>query len=479
MKFLHFEDENKELTYSDVFLMPQYSDISSRMDVDIKPKSIKGMQIPIIVSNMTAVAGKRMAETVARRGGLVVLPQDMSLQRITEVVKYVKRCHHLYETPVIVKEDDSVQTALNLIHKRAHKGVVVVDINKKPVGIFTEKDAELRDRFSQISDVMTTNLVTVSDKMSSDEIFDVLQETRFSFIPVVDDDGCLLGVMSKKGVLRSLIYKPALNSKNELLTSVAVGINGDVEGKVRSLLEIGVDVIVLDTAHGHQKKMIDAIRKVRNILGADAPLAAGNIASVRAAEDLINAGANILKVGIGPGAMCTTRMMTGVGRPQFSAVSEISKVAHNMNAYVWADGGIKDPRDVTLALAAGADCAFIGSWLAGTYESPADAYEDEQGELYKENFGMASRRAVTNRSRKLSAYDIAKREFFEEGISRSRLYLKDGERSVEDIFDKITAGLRSACTYSGSRDLDEFSEKAIIGVQTSEGYQEGKPRFKI
>ncbi|MBU0614239.1 GuaB1 family IMP dehydrogenase-related protein [Patescibacteria group bacterium] len=476
MKFLHLQDEDKELTYSDVFLMPQYSNVGSRMNVDIAPKSVPGMQIPIIVANMTAVAGRRMAETVARRGGLVVLPQDLSLSKVGEIVSYVKSCHHLYETAVVVNQTESVQTALNLIHKRAHKGVVIVDDEYRPVGIFTEKDAELRDRFGLISEAMTKDLVTVSNSANPQEIFDVLQKTRFSFVPVIDGDGKLVGVMTQKGVLRSYIYKPAVNEKGELLTAVAVGINGGLQEKLRALQEMKVDVIVLDTAHGHQQKMVEALKIARNILGSEAVIAAGNVASARAAEDLIRAGANIIKVGIGPGAMCITRMMTGVGRPQFSAVKEVSAATHSMGGFVWADGGIKDPRDVALAIAAGADCAFAGSLFAATYESPADMYQDEEGNFYKENFGMASKRAVIDRNRKLDAYEVAKREFFEEGISRSRLYLRSGSKSAEEILDKMTAGLRSACTYTGANSLKEFQEKAVIGVQTPSGYSEGKPR---
>jgi len=475
MKFLRPEDERKELTYQDVFLMPLYSEVRSRMDVDLTPVGNIGTKLPVVVANMTAVAGKRMAETISRRGGLVVLPQDIATERIEEIVDYVKSCHHVYETPVVLKEDQSVQTALNLIYKRSHEAVIITDDANRPVGIFTETDAYRRDRFSRLGDVMTRQLISVPSAMSSKEIFQSLVERRLSIVPVIHPDGTLAGVMTRKGSVRATMYPPALNEKKELLTSVAVRVRDHVAETIDWLMQIGVDVIVLDTAHGHQKQMLDAIKTARAILGPDKPLAAGNIVTAVAAQDFIDAGANILKVGVGPGAACKTRMTTGVGRPQFSAVHRVSAIARQQNAQVWADGGVRSPRDVALALAAGASHAFFGSWFAGTYESPADTQRDADGRLYKENFGMASRRAVLDRSREVDPFELAKRAFFEEGVSQSKMYLKPGQESAEDILDEIAAGLRSACTYSGASDLETFYQNAIIGVQSLAGYEEGKP----
>jgi IMP dehydrogenase len=191
--------------------------------------------------------------------------------------------------------------------------------------------------------------------------------------------------------------------------------------------------------------------------------------------DLVEAGADIVKVGVGPGAMCTTRMMTGVGRPQFSAVLECATEARRLGRHVWADGGVRHPRDVALALAAGASSVMIGSWFAGTYESPGDAFRDADGRLYKESFGMASARAVRHRSAGDSPFDRARKELFEEGISTARMYLEPRRPGVEDLIDSIVAGLRSACTYAGARNLDELYERATIGLQSASGYSEGMP----
>ncbi len=476
MQFLHESDQVKELTYSDVFLVPRRSRVRSRMHVDTSPRDGLGMTIPVIAANMTAVSGRRMAETMARRGGLAVLPQDMSMERVEDIVRFVKSRHPVYETPVVMRADESIQHALNLIYKRSHGAVIVVDDDVKPIGIFTEKEAKGRDRFMNLRDVMTTDLFTISHGVSPEEMFHLLEDRRLPIAPIVNEHGVLVGAMSRKGALRASMYRASVNEKGELLTAVAVGINRDVGAVVKRLREIGVDIIVLDTAHGHQDRMIEAVAEARAVLGPGYPIASGNIVTAQAGKELIEAGASILKVGVGPGAMCTTRMATGVGRPQFSAVKEVADLARQYpGVSVWADGGIRDPRDVALAIAAGATSAFFGSWFAGTYESPADIKTDEHGRMYKENFGMASGRAVRNRNEKTERFEAARRELFQEGISVSRMYLKKGEESAEDVIDKVVAGLRSACTYMGASNLEEFYDLAIVGTQSDAGFAEGKP----
>ena len=206
------------------------------------------------------------------------------------------------------------------------------------------------------------------------------------------------------------------------------------------------------------------------------PIAAGNVVSAAGTRDLVEAGADIVKVGVGPGAMCTTRMMTGVGRPQLSAVLECAAEARRLGARVWADGGIKHPRDAALALAAGASQVMVGSWLAGTYESPGDLLTDEQGRQYKESFGMASTRAVSHRTRAEEAFQRARKAMFEEGISSSVMYLDPERPGAEDVLDAITAGVRSSMTYAGAADLAQFRERAVFGIQSAAGYDEGRPR---
>ncbi len=222
--------------------------------------------------------------------------------------------------------------------------------------------------------------------------------------------------------LRATLYTPATDAAGRLQVAAAVGINGDVAAKARALAAAGVDVLVVDTAHGHQEGMLRALRAVSGLrLGI--PVVAGNIVTADGVDDLVDAGADILKVGVGPGAMCTTRMMTAVGRPQFSAVLETAEAARRRGAHVWADGGVRYPRDVALALAAGAASVMIGSWFAGTIEAPGELRRDDDGRLYKESWGMASTKAVQSRFGLLDPYELARKELFAEGISSSRIYL--------------------------------------------------------
>jgi len=448
--------------------------VGSRLDVDLRTPDNIGTNIPLIVANMTAVAGRRMAETVARRGGLVVLPQDIPLDIIEMVIGHVKSRHPLFETAITLAPEDTLGEALSLIHKRSHGAVIVIDAQSKPIGIFTESDATGFDRFTQLKNVMNQDLICFQETQSVDDIHDSLIEHRLNFAPVVNAEGVLIGCITRKGALRSTMYAPALDAHGNFLTSVAVGINGDPAERAKALVALGVDVLVIDTAHGHQQRMIRAIESVRAVVG-NTTIVAGNVVTSDGTKDLINAGADIIKVGVGPGAMCTTRMMTGVGRPQFSAVLESAEQARSMGKHVWADGGVRYPRDVALALAAGAASVMFGSWLAGTYESAADTLRDTEGRLYKESFGMASNRAVKNRTRTETALERARKELFEEGISTSRMYLDPVRPGVEDIIDQIVAGLRSACTYAGAANIEQFHERAVVGVQSSAGYEEGRP----
>ena len=462
-----------ELTYSDVFMVPNRSAVASRLDADLAARDGSGCTIPIVVANMTAVSGRRMAETVARRGGLAVLPQDIPVDVVADVVSWVKSRDLVYDTPIMLGPADTAGDALALLLKRAH-GAVVVTEDGRPAGVVTEVDCQGVDRFTQLAQIMSTELLTLPAGTDPEHAFGLLHGGRHRLAPVVDQDGRCVGILTRTGALRATLYQPSLDASGRLRVAAALGINGDPALKAKLLAEAGADLLVIDTAHGHQEKMISTLRAVRDAAPA-VPLAAGNVVTAAGVSDLIGAGADIVKVGVGPGAMCTTRMMTGVGRPQFSAVLECAAEARRRGAHVWADGGVRHPRDVALALAAGASAVMIGSWFAGTYESPGDVFRDPDGRLYKESFGMASARAVRLRSASDSPFERARKELFEEGISAARMYLDPQRPGVEDLIDAITAGLRSACTYAGARDLDELHERAVIGVQSAAGYTEGMP----
>ena len=477
MRFLEGQAPAHDLTYNDVFVVPNRSDVTSRFDVDLSTDDGTGTTIPVVVANMTAVAGRRMAETVARRGGIVVLPQDLPIDAVSATVDFVKSRDLVADTPVTLTPEDSVSDAVALIHKRAHGAAVVVESDVpggRPVGLVTEAATSGVDRFARVRDIATTDFVTVGLHTDPRTVFELLEHAPIGVAVLTAPDGSLGGVLTRTGAVRAGIYSPAVDARGRLRIAAAVGINGDVPAKAAALVQAGVDVLVIDTAHGHQLKMLDAIKSVA-ALGLGVPLAAGNVVSAEGTRDLIGAGASIVKVGVGPGAMCTTRMMTGVGRPQFSAVLECSSAAAELGGHVWADGGVRHPRDVALALAAGASNVMIGSWFAGTYESPGDLMFDRDGRPYKESYGMASKRAVAARTAADSSFDRARKALFEEGISSSRMALDPARGGVEDLIDHITSGVRSTCTYVGARSLSELHERVVLGVQSAAGFAEGHP----
>jgi IMP dehydrogenase len=473
VRFLDGHTSGYDLTYSDVFLVPGRSDVTSRFDVDLSTTDGTGTTIPVVVANMTAVAGRRMAETIARRGGIVVLPQDLPIDAVRATVDFVKSRDLVADTPVTLAPDDAVSDAVALIHKRAHGAAVVVD-GGRPIGLVTESATIGVDRFARVRDIAVSDFVTAPLGSDPRRVFELLEQAPIPVAVLTTADGCLGGVLTRTGAVRAGIYSPAVDAEGLLRIAAALGINGDVAAKARSLAQTGIDVLVVDTAHGHQHKMLDAIKAV-SALDLGIPLAAGNVVSAAGTRDLIAAGASIVKVGVGPGAMCTTRIMTGVGRPQFSAVLECAAAARELGAHVWADGGVRHPRDVALALAAGASSVMIGSWFAGTYESPGDLMHDREGRPYKESYGMASKRAVAARTAADSPFDQARKALFEEGISTSRMTLDPDHGGVEDLLDHITSGVRSTCTYVGARTLVELHERAVVGVQSAAGYAEGHP----
>ena len=473
MRFLDGTGPAYDLTYDDVFMVPSRSAVASRFDVDLASSDGSGTTIPVVVANMTAVAGRRMAETIARRGGIAVVPQDIPAPVVAEVVDWVKSRHLVHDTPLTLRRRDTVADALALLAKRAHGAIVVVD-EDRPVGVVTESDCTGVDRFTQMDQVMSEDLVTLPQDVDPQKAYELLHDAHRRLAPVVDDAGRLVGLLTRTGALRSTLYQPAVDGAGRLRVAAAVGVSGDVAGKAAALLEAGVDVLVMDTAHGHQERMLAALASVR-ALAPEVPVVAGNVVTAEGVRDLVEAGADVVKVGVGPGAMCTTRMMTGVGRPQFSAVLECAAEARRLGRHVWADGGVRHPRDVALALAAGASNVMIGSWFAGTHESPGDVARDADGRLYKESFGMASARAVRLRTAEETVFERARKALFEEGISSARMYLDPARPGVEDLLDEIVSGVRSACTYAGAATLAELHERAVVGVQSAAGYAEGRP----
>ncbi len=483
---MHFSGERPagDLTYSDVFLVPRRSDVTSRLDVDLSPGDGTSATIPLVASNMNSVTGPRLAATLARRGGLAVLPQDMPLQEVDAAIRWVKDQPVRWDTPLVLPPEALVSEAAALLPPAAGHGIVVATSAHSAgaprvhvddiLGIVPAERLGTALPDARLGDLVRGRAASIDadDVDTARAAFDLLVAADADIVTVLQH-GHLVGTLSQRTALRSSLYRPAVDADGRLIVAAAVGINGDVAAKARALAAAGVDALVVDTAHGHQESMIRALRAV-HAEGLDLPIVAGNVVTAEGVRDLVEAGATILKVGVGPGAMCTTRMMTAVGRPQFSAVLETAEAATAAGAHVWADGGVRYPRDVALALAAGAASVMVGSWFAGTIESPGELRVDADGRVFKESWGMASTKAVQGRFGRLDPFERARKELFAEGISSSRIYLDPLRPSVEDLLDMITSGVRSSFTYAGAATVADFHERATVGFQSAAGYEEGK-----
>ncbi len=478
MKFNNKIYENEELTYQDVFLFQDYFKGKSRLDIDVTPTNSLNTKIPMVVSNMNSVAGKRMAETMARYGGLVVLPQDMSLDTLERVISFVKNADTQYDTPITVKANNTIRDAMWIIYKRDHNCVIMIDDKNKAIWIFKPKDFDNLDQFSLLWDIKRGNLITGHKWISNEDAFNIMEEHNISSLPIIDDNWILKWILTKKNTIRNDIYSPNLDNNRQLNLAVAIWIN-NFEEKVTKLHALWISIFVLDTAHWYQKSMIENIKKFRKLFGDKPTVIAGNVITTNATRELIKAWANGVKVWIWPWAMCTTRMKTWVWRPQFTAVYKCSQEAKKHGGFVRADGGIRSPRDMNLALAAWANHVMRWSLFAGTFESVWDINHDEDGNMYKDNYGMASKKAVNLRNQNTSKFELSKREMFREWISTSKIYIKPWLESVWDIVDEFMAWLRSAMTYVWANNLKEFHKKAIIWVQTNAWFTEWEPLGKM
>ena len=480
MRFLHPErDERLELALDDVFIVPGYFDGSTRLETDLSPVDFPGSSLPLVSANMSAVTGKRMAQSMARYGGLGVLPQDMDPHTVERIVRFIKGANPNFDTPLTVSPKATLRDVQGIIRKRAHDMVVVIDEARRPIGIVTQADLRGKDQYSLVEGVMSPQPVTIPEGMPNREAFRLLEANRVKAAPVVDGAGLLCGMLTRDDAVRLELGKPSLDADGRLMVAVAISIAENTGELAARYCEHGVDVIVLDTAHGHQRRMLEAVREAKSEVGPEVPVVAGNVCTVEGVRDLVEAGADVVKVNVGPGAMCTTRMQTGVGRPTFTTVVNCAREARDAGRHVWADGGVRAPRDVALYLAAGATRIMVGSLLAGTFESPGDMMEDREGLLYKENHGMASARAVRERTAGLDSFERAMKSLFKEGISSSRIYITEGRDSGGRIVTEFMAGVQSAFTYVGAGTCEEFHDKACVGVQSPAGFVEGMPRSEV
>ncbi|HEY2804289.1 MAG TPA: IMP dehydrogenase, partial [Gemmatimonadales bacterium] len=462
------------LAFDDVLLVPRHStvhprqvEVSSRLTRDIP------LNIPFVAAAMDTVTESEMAIAMARHGGIGVIHKNMPIDRQVSEVDRVKRSESgMILDPITLPPDRPIRDALHLMARFRISGVPIVDQKRMLVGIITNRDLQFeKDLNRPIKDVMTSSkLITAPIGTSLDEAQRILGRHKVEKLPVVGADGTLKGLITVKDIFKRQQYPGANKDKHgRLLVAAAVGASKDTIVRARALVDAGCDVLCVDSAHGHSEGVLNAIAELREAL-PDAQIIGGNVATLSGACALVERGVDAVKVGVGPGSICTTRVVTGVGVPQLTAI--LDAVSGAKDIPVIADGGVKYSGDAVKALAAGASSVMIGSWFAGTHESPGDVHRDADGRLFKESFGMASARAVKGRTEGESAFDRTRKALFEEGISTARMYLEPERPGVEDLLDRIVAGLRSSMTYAGARTLEEFHQRAVVGVQSAAGYAE-------
>ncbi|MFN7133554.1 MAG: IMP dehydrogenase, partial [Myxococcales bacterium] len=474
--------EKTAYTYQDLFLVPQPTRGLSRHEVSIRTALAPGLELPLpIVGANMGHMGKRMCATLARLGAIGILYQDFDLQDLEDRIAGVKAAHPLYELPTIQSPDATVGMALDFMYKKNFQSVVVVkdpDRDLTPIGICSREEMRKVARTEKLKNVMTPDPVTMRDDGDLFEANRLMREQHLSDVPVVDRDGRLVGCITPRdlSVRMKYRYRPALDAKGRLRVGAALGLR---RGKgtrspvalARHLVELGADVLVLDVANGYLGNFLDFVKAVRAELGPSVPLIAGNVATPQGVEGLLEAGADCVKVGIGPGGACTTRVMTGVGVPQASAVLECAEVTRQAGKACIADGGVREPRDMALALALGADAVMVGSALAPTYESAFDELEKD-GRLFKQWRGNASAEAASRRREMIGGQEIVLEEL-EHAEGHAGLVPVKG--SAVHVLHRFAWGVHSACTYSNALDLAEFRRNAVVRVQTPAGYAEGKP----
>ena len=461
------------LTFDDVLLIPAKSEVLPA-DISLKTRLTNRitLNIPLMSSAMDTVTEAEMAIAMAREGGVGTIHKNMSIDRQAEMVDRVKRSENgVITNPIFLHPDNLVYEAERLMHKFRISGVPICDENKKLVGIITNRDMRFMVDFNvKISEVMTKdNLVTAPEGTDLVQAQEILRHHRIEKLPIVDKDGILRGLITIKDIEKATKYpNSAKDAKGRLLCGAAIGVTKDVVDRAGALLDAGVDFLVLDSAHGHSANIIRSLSRVKEAY-PEAQVIAGNIATAAAAHDLIAAGADAIKVGIGPGSICTTRIVAGIGVPQITAIYDAAEEAAKYNIPVIADGGIKYSGDMTKAIAAGANVIMIGSLLAGCQESPGEE-ELYQGRRFKVYRGMGSIAAMENGS-KDRYFQENNKKLVPEGVEGRVPY----KGSVADTVYQLMGGLRSGMGYCGAPDIETLKATGQFVRITGAGLRESHP----
>lgn len=464
------------LTYDDVLLVPAFSEILPR-EVNIQTKFTKNItiNIPVVSAAMDTVTESRMAIAMAREGGIGVLHKNMTIEHQAIKVRKVKRAESgMILDPVTLHLDALVGDAKASMREHSIGGIPVVDENQKLIGIVTNRDLRFeKDNSRPITEVMTkSNLVTVAEGTSLEQAEGILQTNKIEKLPVVDSSNKLVGLITFRDITK-LTQKPIANKDRygRLRVAAAIGVTSDALTRTKALVEAGVDAVVIDTAHGHTKGVVSILKDVKKQF-PELDVIVGNIATADAARFLVEAGADAVKVGIGPGSICTTRVVAGVGFPQFSAVLEVAAAIKGSGIPVIADGGIRYTGDIPKAIAAGADCVMLGSLLAGTKESPGETIIYE-GRKFKSYRGMGSVEAMKEGSKDRYFQDVEDdiNKLVPEGIVGRVPYKGELFESIH----QFVGGLRAGMGYCGAKDIDTLKETGRFIKITSSGINEGHP----
>ena len=465
------------LTFDDVLLVPKYSDITSRSQTDLSTKLSRNISIniPFVSANMDTVTESSMAVTMARAGGIGIIHRFLTIkEQANEVLKVKRSGSVMIENPYSISSDKSVQDALDYADEKEISGLLVVDSNSKLVGIITERDLLFANSTDTIiHDVMTKDVVTAKPGVTLDEAKEILHKHRIEKLPLVDDLGIIKGLITSKDITNNTDFPNASkDKKGRPLVGAAVGVKGDFLERSESLLEAGADVLVVDIAHGHSENALNTVRNIKKAF-PECELIAGNIATANGAEDLIKAGVDAVKVGVGSGSICITRVITGSGVPQLTAVIDCAKICRDYGIPIISDGGTRTSGDATKALAAGASSVMVGSMLGGTDESPGTVLT-KNGKRFKVYRGMASLAASIGRKSKETgsiSLDDDLNDYVAEGVEAMVPY----KGTVTDILKQLTGGVRSGLSYCGAHTISQMQENAEFIKMSRAGFAESQP----
>ncbi|HOK51171.1 MAG: IMP dehydrogenase [Bacteroidales bacterium] len=474
MSFLTDKVIAEGLTFDDVLLVPAYSEVLPR-EVDVTTKFSRNIALhaPIVSAAMDTVTEAELAIAIAREGGIGVIHKNMSIEAQAHEVKKVKRAENvMIFDPVTIHGDATVADALQLMNENKIGGIPVVDENRRLIGIVTNRDLRFETNLRRpIAEVMSKDIISITEQTDLDHAANILQKHKIEKLPIVDEKGLLIGLITYKDITKSKDRPNACkDSKGRLRVAAAVGVTSETFDRMEALVKAGVDAIIIDTAHGHSRGVIQTLKEAKRRF-PEIDIVCGNIATAEAALALVEAGADAVKVGIGPGSICTTRIVAGVGVPQLSAIYDVAKAIQGTGVPVIADGGIRYSGDIVKALAAGASSIMAGSLFAGVEESPGETII-YNGRKYKEYRGMGSIEAMQAGSKDRYFQDVEDdiKKFVPEGIEARVPY----KGTVAEVVYQLIGGLRAGMGYCGAKDIPTLQKAKFVRI-TNSGLAESHP----